>query len=388
LNPAIFLVPLAVFGVSCWLTGRVRTYALKRRILDVPNARSSHEVPTPRAGGLAIVLASVPAFVLLTLAGAIPARLGWGLVLGGSAVAAVGFVDDHREVPYGYRLVGHFLAAMAVVVAVGGLPELSIFGWVFDLRWVGAVIAVTYVVWMINLTNFMDGIDGIAAVQAGTTCLSAVGIHWLCGYGWQEGLLAPVVVAAAALGFLVWNWPPAKIFMGDVGSGFLGVVLGALALHAGSLEAPLLWSWLILQGAFMVDATMTLFRRVSRGERFHEAHRSHAYQRAARELGSHRAVTLGLGILNLLWLAPLALAVGLRMVDGVTALAVAYAPLIGLAWYFQAGRPAKPLPSGSAGRAGVESPNPEPRSSPPIRPTPGIEPEPELMIRRSAEGGG
>ena len=145
------------------------------------------------------------------------------------------------------------------------------------------------------------------------------------------------LATAATLGFLFWNFPSAKIFMGDAGSGFLGILLGTLSLMAG-LEAPaLFWSWVILLGVFVVDATVTLFRRLARQQRLHEAHRSHAYQVAARRFGAHRPVSIAVGLINLFWLLPIAWMVAAGTISGVVGVLIAYAPLVGLAFYLKAG---------------------------------------------------
>jgi Fuc2NAc and GlcNAc transferase len=188
------------------------------------------------------------------------------------------------------------------------------------------------------LYNFMDGIDGIAGVEALTVCLGGVLLYWLTGSE-SAGSAALLLLLSAVLGFLVLNIPPAKIFMGDAGSGFLGLCLGALSIEAARQAPAFLWSWLILLGVFIVDATVTLFRRVKRGQKFYIAHRSHAYQYASRRFGSHRLVTLAVALINLLWLLPLALLVGLRSLDGITGLCIAYAPLVWLAYRFKAGAP-------------------------------------------------
>jgi UDP-N-acetylmuramyl pentapeptide phosphotransferase/UDP-N-acetylglucosamine-1-phosphate transferase len=141
----------------------------------------------------------------------------------------------------------------------------------------------------------------------------------------------------AVLGFLYWNFPPAKIFMGDAGSGFLGFVLGVLSLAAAWQNADLLWVWLILLGVFIVDATFTLVRRLVRGDKVYEAHRSHAYQFASRKVGGHLPVTLSVLAINLLWLTPIAIGVGVLGLNGLLALVIAYAPLIALAVKYKAG---------------------------------------------------
>lgn len=148
---------------------------------------------------------------------------------------------------------------------------------------------------------------------------------------------APMLLLAAVAGFLCWNFPPARIFMGDAGSGFLGLMLGLLSIQAAWINPDFFWAWLILLGVFVVDATLTLLRRLARRQKLYEAHRSHAYQYASRKYGGHRSVTIAVGVINLLWLLPLAMLVGLGYVDGSFGLLVAYAPLISLAFHFKAG---------------------------------------------------
>ena len=143
--------------------------------------------------------------------------------------------------------------------------------------------------------------------------------------------------AACVTGFLFWNFPPARIFMGDAGSGFIGIVLGVMSIRAGIDSPPVYWSWFILLGCFIVDATVTLVRRVRRGGRFDEAHRSHAYQYAARRLRSHAPVSLAYAAITALWLLPLACFVAVGWIDGTLGVVVAYAPLVWLAFRYKAG---------------------------------------------------
>jgi Fuc2NAc and GlcNAc transferase len=146
------------------------------------------------------------------------------------------------------------------------------------------------------------------------------------------------MLAASVAGFLLWNFPPAKIFMGDAGSGYLGIALGILSLQAGWVEPSLFWAWLILLGVFVVDATVTLLRRMLCGERVYEAHRSHAYQYASRQFGRHLPVTLAVVVIDLFWLLPMAIWVGIGGLDGMLGVAIAYLPLIILALKFRAGQ--------------------------------------------------
>ncbi|KOR09680.1 glycosyl transferase [Stutzerimonas stutzeri] len=331
-------MPLWLLGVlvlSWLLTGAVRRYALARSLLDVPTARSSHAVPTPRGGGLAIVLAFLAALPMLVLEDVLSWSTMWALLGGGALVAALGFLDDHGHVAARWRLLGHFVAAGWVLLWLGGLPPLRVGEATMELGWVGRGLALVGLVWLLNLYNFMDGIDGIAAVEAVCACFGGALLYVLLGYPIQAW--TPLTLALAVLGFLYWNFPPARIFMGDAGSGFLGLVLGALALQAAWVASELLWAWLILLGVFVVDATWTLLIRLLRCERVYEAHRSHAYQLASRRFGRHIPVTLAVALLNILWLLPLAICATLGYVNGVVAVFLAYIPLAGLAWCFKAG---------------------------------------------------
>lgn len=332
------LLTFTVFVASLGLTGWFRRQALAHVLLDVPNIRSSHTIAMPRGGGVAIVLPTLVALLALGWTDWLAWPSVWSLCGGGTLVALIGFVDDRRHVAPRWRLVGHFAAASWVLAKLGGVPPLTAMGFVLDTGWLGFAIAVLYLVWMLNLTNFMDGIDGIAGVEVITVCLSAVFLGGVAAPG-ERLWIAPLVLASATLGFLVWNWPPAKVFMGDAGSGFLGLMLAALSLQAGWVVNRLFWSWVILLGVFVVDATVTLLRRVARGERFYEAHRSHAYQHAAVHRGAHVPVTVAVGIINLCWLLPVALMVVLGWLDGLLGVLIAYAPLVVAAVRLKAGRP-------------------------------------------------
>ena len=318
---------LAVFLSAWWLTGRVRRYAVASRLIDVPNARSSHVLATPRGGGVAIVLAVLAGLMVARMLGATSWPLIAGLAGSGALVAGVGFADDHGHVARRWRLLAHGMAAAWVLVWVGGLPPLPILGHVVTAGWIASGLAGIYIVWLINLTNFMDGIDGLAAVEVITVCISGALLHLMVAPGAFQWI-PPLLLAAGAGGFLVWNWPPARIFMGDAGSGFLGVMLAGLSVQAAWVSPRLFWSWLILLGVFIVDATFTLLRRVLRGDAFYDAHRTHAYQHAAQAWGSHKAVTVAVATINLAWLMPLAIMATWNDVSGLPAVLTAYAPLV------------------------------------------------------------
>ena len=330
----VWLLPLVII-MSALLTGFFRRYALAHRIVDVPNARSSHSAVTPRGGGLAIVVTVLASLPFLALGGVLSTQTLWAVLGAGTVVASVGFLDDHGHIAARWRLLAHFAGAAWALAWMGGAPPLSLFGNTVQLGWIGYVLAAVYLVWLLNLYNFMDGIDGIASVEAICVCLGGALLYALVDQ--PAPAMVPLMLAAAVAGFLYWNFPPAKIFMGDAGSGFLGVVLGVLSLQAGWVRPELFWSWVILLGVFVVDATLTLLRRFLRGDKVYEAHRSHAYQYASRQLGSHLPITLGVVAINLLWLLPMALWVGTGGLDGMLGVLIAYAPLLALAVRFHAG---------------------------------------------------
>jgi Fuc2NAc and GlcNAc transferase len=288
LLPAVILLVSA--AAVAGLTALVRRYALARSIIDVPNVRSSHSIPTPRGGGVAIAGVLLPGLLLLELAGWISAREAAALVGGGALVAAVGWLEDERGVAAPTRALLHVIAACWAVYWLGGLRELNVGPRSMSLGPVGALIAVLGIVWATNLYNFMDGIDGIAGAQA--VAAGLVGGVLLLSTGRVGLAMIALVAAATSIGFLVWNWSPAKIFMGDVGSGLLGFLFGTLALASENAGGVPLLAWAVILGVFVFDATITLGRRIVRRERWYEAHRSHAYQRLVRSGWTHAQVSI------------------------------------------------------------------------------------------------
>ena len=299
----IFFLTVAV---SFFLTGIKRRYAISRELLDVPNIRSSHTVATPRGGGLAIVLSFLSCLILLWVLGLLNQDTLVGFGGAGVLVASVGFFDDQGHIPARWRLLVHFIGAGWGVWWIGGFPSFVILGMTFDLGWIGYLLVVFYIVWLLNLYNFMDGIDGIASIEAITVCLGGA-LLWLLVIPEEKMWMVPLLLMSTVCGFLFWNFPSAKIFMGDVGSGFLGLMLGLISVQAALYAPQLFWAWIILLGVFIVDATVTLVRRVLRGDKFYEAHRSHAFQIISRRLASHKKVTMGVLFINVAWLFPWAI---------------------------------------------------------------------------------
>jgi Fuc2NAc and GlcNAc transferase len=327
----------AAFFATAVLTGIARFWAIRTGLLDVPNMRSSHEQATPRGGGIGIVvvvIATALTFALRTEVAPLTA-LAW--CAGGALVAAFGFVDDQRHLSARVRILAHVIAAVLAVWATGGLPPLPAQTGALSLGILGTGMAVVGTIWSINLFNFMDGTDGIAAAQA-VFVAGAGGALAVASDSLTPNVGMALVVAAASLGFLVWNWPPAKIFMGDVGSGFLGLALAICALQT-SLEGTVnLWTWIVLHGLFVSDSTVTLLVRIGRRERIYEAHRQHTYQRLSRRWKSHRKVLLLFTGINLFWLLPIAILTVRNPGYGLSLTLIGLAPLCIAALVAGAGR--------------------------------------------------
>lgn len=331
-----FLLFLPFLALAAFLlTGVMRRYALSRSLMDVPNDRSSHKLPTPRGGGVAVVLCFLISLCALLKVGLIEWSVFAAFMGAGASTALLGFLDDHGHIAARWRLLGHFAAAAWALFWLGGFPPLTIMGVELDLGWIGHLLAVFYLVWMLNLYNFMDGIDGIASVEAVCACGGGALLMWFAASPTLPVL--PLCVAFSVVGFLFWNFPPARIFMGDAGSGFLGITLGLLTIQAAWLDMHFFWGWLILLGVFISDATFTLIRRLLNGEKPYEAHRSHAYQYASRLYGRHLPVTLAVVVVNIIWLMPVALLVATGNLNELVGLVLAYAPLVLLCIKYRAG---------------------------------------------------
>lgn len=331
---------LLLFLISALVTGGVRRYLVRHGVMDLPNARSSHAVPVPRGGGLGIVLVFLSAVVWFFQKQVVPARLAWALAGGGIAIGIVGFLDDHFRLPAWPRLIVHSLAAVWALWCLNAMRPSPFCNSGAHWGWVSRGIMLVALIWLTNLFNFMDGIDGLAGMEA--VCVSGLGAFLLMRNGLPDIAQVCWMLAAASLGFLVWNWPPARIFMGDTGSGFLGFSLGVLALFSSKAGSSFLWPWLILLAAFIVDSTVTLLRRVFSRARWYEAHRNHAYQHAARAWGNHAKVTLAAAAINMGWLFPLAWGACRYPAAAPAFAGVAIVPLLYITFRFDAGLEGNP----------------------------------------------
>jgi Fuc2NAc and GlcNAc transferase len=292
------VVVVTAAGLSFAGTRWVKRYAVNRSILDLPNHRSLHATPVPRGGGLAIAVTFIVGLLALVSFGRVPPTWVMALVGGGGAVALVGWMDDRRGVSRRARALVQVASALWALWWLGGLSTVSFGSVVLDIPFLlGGVLAAVGIVWWTNLFNFMDGIDGLAAGQT-VTVAGAAGILMVLTGGAQPAATLALLLAGCAAGFLVLNWPPARIFMGDVGSGFLGFTFASLSIATENSGAFPILGWLVLSSVFFFDSTATLIRRALRGERWYEAHRSHAYQRLVSAGRSHRTVTSGVLGLN------------------------------------------------------------------------------------------
>lgn len=288
-----FALHFAIAVAGTWMA---RHYALRRDLVDQPGERRSHSVATPRGGGIAIVISVLVAALALALRYPQQIVLLTAFVIGLVLVAGIGLIDDHRPLSPWLRLAVHAMAAVVFALGLAG-----VYG---DLLIV--VVALVAVMVLTNVWNFMDGINGIAAGQA---ALVSAGLFAVLGGAW--GWLALALVAAN-VGFLPFNFPRARIFLGDVGSGALGYAVAALSVVAYADHATH-WTLIAMPlSAFLVDSALTLLRRLLRGERWWTPHTQHAYQGWAARIHAHAPVTLGyagwtaVAVLLAWWLRPLA----------------------------------------------------------------------------------
>jgi Fuc2NAc and GlcNAc transferase len=335
---SVFVIAVLISSiVASYLA--IRSYlrfALKKQILDIPNERSSHTVPIPRGAGVAfaavfLVFSALLGFTHILLLQELMA------IMAGALVAAVGYWDDRRGLSIRTRLGVQLVAASIVVASLAAFHIPGQTSSSFLVMTVLVSVEILGITWLLNLTNFMDGIDGIVAIEVTTVTAVCAGLIMF-----ERGMTVPALLFAM-LGvivapFLLFNWSPAKIFMGDVGSCFIGFTLGVLSLIAAAHHQLSLLSPLILLGVFISDATSTLITRMITGQRWYAPHCTHAFQILARRHG-HKRIAGSVGILNLIWLAPLAIAAEFDQAHGIIYAVIAFAPLLIACRMLAAGSP-------------------------------------------------
>jgi Fuc2NAc and GlcNAc transferase len=307
---------IAVVLLSVVLCAAYRALARRFNIVDVPNERSAHNRLVPRGGGIGLIGAFGFGCVWLMTTSSLPSETV--VVIGLTfLLLLVGAIDDQRNLSVATRLICYTICSAVAVYYL--LPEAP-------MAWLAP--AVIYLLWSLNLYNFMDGIDGIASLQAIFVCLAGALLGSLWGADWALVQMC-LVLGAACLGFLVFNWPQASLFLGDAGSVPLGFLLAAMSLaFASSGGIEWLTCWLILLGVFIVDASTTLCWRILKGQPFLQAHNLHGYQRLSRHWKSHTRVLVLLMAINLFWLLPLAYLAMLSPEYSVIWLICAYFPLV------------------------------------------------------------
>lgn len=287
--------------LTALLARPLRSWLLARDVVDQPGQRRSHQLPTPRGGGLA--MASSIAIVLVLFGGISGESLAvLSLTV---ALALLGWVDDVRDLPVRWRLLFQLLIALAMLAFVGPVTSVRVFELTLAWPWLWSTLALVAVVWLMNLHNFMDGSDGLAAAQGIWTGLAMGTLMYSRDAG--PPALIGFVLAGACLGFLWWNRPPARLFMGDVGSVTVGGLIALLALIGATGGGLSIWLSLIICAVFVVDATATLLRRVGQGAQWYTAHRDHVYQRLIARGWSHARVLVLYAAVNLVIVLPVLL---------------------------------------------------------------------------------
>jgi len=286
------MIYIILLLLSFTLTYFIKEYAIKKSLVAAVNERSSHTVPTPHGGGIAIVTTWFIGIIYLFFINQIDSTLFYTLMLG-VIISIVSFLDDIYELSPKIRLIAQTVVSIVSLYILGGLESIYLFIFYIDNHIFTNIFAFFMIIWFINLYNFLDGINGYAGSEAVFLALAGFvlfgGGHFL-------------ILAVAVLGFLYWNFGKAKIFMGDVGSTLLGYNVAVFTIYYTNQEETNFWIWITLFGIFWFDATITLIKRKLNGEKLSQAHKKHAYQRLTQAGWSHFKVTNYSIVLNLLLL--------------------------------------------------------------------------------------
>jgi Fuc2NAc and GlcNAc transferase len=339
-----------VFILSLSMTFLVRKFSETFGLIDTPNSRSSHSIPIATGGGIAIVISFFCAISYLWMTNAVSMIYYIAFIGTCFPIAIISLIDDYKTVANRWKFLVQLIACTwAVLLLQVDSEALNIFqkriilgeyekslDQFSDHSIMVHFISIIMLAWLLNLYNFMDGIDGLAASEGIFSCLGAFFIVLS-----TNNTTIPILLMClmfSILGFIIINWPPAKIFMGDVGSVFIGSALGIFILVTANANVMTIWSWLILLAVFFTDASFTLARRVLRRDKWYRPHRTHAFQLAAIQYNSHKVVTLGVIVINIFWLFPLAYFASKYEVYRIIISILAYFPILLIVWYFNAGK--------------------------------------------------
>jgi Fuc2NAc and GlcNAc transferase len=324
------VITILFFMFSVIVSLMYKKIAINNNIIAIKNHRTLHALPTPKGGGIVFSLLFLLSFILIWLNWQLPKELFLIVGVGGMVASIFGFIDDIKNIRAIFKLIVQiFLAAWVVYwLEYGGLLQ---------LEWMPNFLAIPFLlffmIWIINAYNFIDGIDGFAASGAIFICLTLAVLLFITN-GPIEIMAIFILIAAVVSGFLLFNWPPATIFMGDAGSVFLGYIFGSLLLFTTLTSNISIWSWLTVLGYFFADTLITQILRVFLVKKWYLPHRSHAYQNLARITGSHLKVTRGVILYNLMWILPLTLFSALQPEIGVFTAILAIMPALIIAFKY------------------------------------------------------
>ena len=297
-------LPLIAFVLSFLGVYFLKKSALRLKIVAIPNERSLHNKVTPRGGGVIIAIVFLAFLLVFYITRQIMVAEFLVLFGGGLIMAVTGFLDDILELKASIRFIIQFFVAGWGLYWIGGIPSTTFFERLPVLHGIVNAVTVVALVWFINSFNFIDGIDGLSTSSATFFSLSIGGYFLWQGIEPYGSLL--IVLAACSLAFLCFNWPPAKIFLGDAGSNFFGYLFGAMVLITVKNGNLSIWTWLIILAYLITDTTTTTFLRLCLVKGWYHTHRSHAYQNLARVLDNHKFVTCLITGINVFYLLPLA----------------------------------------------------------------------------------
>ena len=335
----LILLFFCILIASIGITYCIYHLAVKNDLFDIPNQRSSHSTPTPKGGGISIIVLLIITTGTLFYFQMISREIMFSVITGLLIISIIGLIDDYKNLPIPIRLIGYTFGAMMALYFIGGVTSLFENNYNFfkccDINIsrfsdIGPFFAILYMLWLTNLYNFMDGIDGFAAIQ--TICVSLF-CSFLFYFSGSYGLVVIMLcLASATFGFLYWNLSPAKIFMGDVGSCSIGFFFGLFSIYTAKEEIVSISIWLILLAPFVGDATFTLIKRMINKEKWYEAHNTHAFQKLFQLGLSHNQLTLGLLLTNLLFMWPLAIFVQINQNYDLYIVLLAYI-LVWIIWF-------------------------------------------------------